>query len=139
MRGPIDYIIVGFTGNKFDGSILKAIADAIDDGVISLVGLAVVSKDKYGNVSELDITNTNEGYVAEFAAKYGKKTERIMYDDIHEVAGLLENNTAAGLLVVEQLWAKPLKKALLDANGVLIAEGRIHPEAAKELDRKGAK
>ena len=34
MRGPIDYIIVGFEGNKFDGSILRAIGDAIDKGVI---------------------------------------------------------------------------------------------------------
>ena len=60
-------------------------------------------------------------------------------EDIDEMGDLLENNTAAGLLVIEQLWAKPLKKALLDANGVLVAEGRIHPEAAQELDNGGDK
>lgn len=139
MRGPIDYIIVGFEGNKFDGSILKALGDAIDKGVIDLVTLAVISKDRAGNVSELDIAEYDDGYAVEFAQKYAKKAERAKYEDINEMADLLENNTAAGLLVIEQLWAKPLKKALIDANGVLVAEGRIHPEAAAELDEKGAK
>jgi hypothetical protein len=139
MRGPIDYIIVGFEGNKFDGSILKALGDAIDSGVVGLVALAVISKDRAGNVTEFDITESEDGYVAEFAKRYSKKAERVKYEDINEMASVLENNTSAGLLVIEQLWAKPLKKALLDANGVLVAEGRIHPEAAVELDKKGEK
>lgn len=139
MRGPIDYIIVGFVGNKFDGSILKALGDAIEMGIISLVALAVISKDTEGNVSEIDVASDSEGYVVDFVARYGKKVEPVKYEDIHEMAEILENNTSAGLLVIEQLWAKPLKKALLDANGVLVAEGRIHPEAAKELDKKGEK
>jgi uncharacterized membrane protein len=104
MRGPIDYIIVGFEGNKFDGSILKALADSIEKGVINLIDLAVVMRDKDDKVSKVEISE------------------------------LGEKNCAAGLLVIEQLWAKPLKQALLNANGILLAEGRIHPEAALELN-----
>lgn len=136
MRGPIDYIIVRFEGNKFDGSILKALSNAIDNGTIALVGLAVISKDMQGNVCELDVARFGDTYAVEFMAKYGKKSERLMYEDLNEVADLLEPNTSAGLLIVEQLWAKPLKKAMLDAKGVLLAEGRIHPEAAAELESK---
>lgn len=139
MRGPIDYIVVGFEGNKFDGSILKALGGALDSGVIGLVGLAVISKDKDGNISELDIARFGDSYAVEFVAKYAKKAGKVMYDDLTEVADLLEVNTSAGLLIVEHLWAKPLKKALIDANGVLVAEGRIHPEAAYELDKEGTK
>lgn len=139
MRGPIDYIIVGFEGNKFDGSILKALSNALDNGVIGLVGLAVVSKDKQGNVSELDIARFGDNYAVEFFTKYGKKASKVMYDDLNEVSDLLEENSSAGLLIIEQLWAKPLKKALIDARGVLIAEGRIHPEAAAELDKEGVR
>jgi hypothetical protein len=62
MRGPIDYIIVGFEGNKFDGSILKALGDAIDKGTIDLVALVLISKDKKGNVSTLDIANLGDSY-----------------------------------------------------------------------------
>jgi hypothetical protein len=137
MRGPIDYIIVGFKGNKFDGSILKALGDAIDSGVISLVALVMIIKDKDGTVTKVDITNLGDEYVVEFAEKYQAKDDYVTGEDVEEMGDLLENDTSAGLLVIEQLWAKPLKKSILDANGVLVAEGRIHPEAAAELNKEG--
>jgi hypothetical protein len=136
MRGPIDYIIVGFEGNKFDGSILKSIADSIDKGVIDLIALAIITKDESGNVAMLDIANLGDSYAVEFAAKYKVSSDSIKQDDIDETSEILENNTSAGLLIIEQLWAKPLKKSLLDANGVLIAEGRIHPDAEIEFDEE---
>lgn len=133
MRGPIDYIIVGFEGNKFDGSILAALAGAIDSGAIALVAASMLTKDEAGTVSIVDITQSGEDFVIDFASKYATDNSLITQDDTDEVADLIENNTSAGLLIVEQLWAKPLKKALIDANGVLVAEGRIHPDAAAEL------
>lgn len=45
MKGPIDYIVVGFEGKSFDSSILHALESAIDNGVIALVSLIFVSKD----------------------------------------------------------------------------------------------
>ncbi len=135
MRGPIDYIIVGFEGNKFDGSILKAIGDALEQGVIGLIGLSLLTKNAEGNVALVDIADTGDDYLVELVNKYGKGIKKADQDDIDEVADLIENNCSAGMLVVEQLWAKPLKKAILDANGVLLAEGRIHPEAAEELSK----
>jgi hypothetical protein len=139
MRGPIDYIIVGFEGNKFDGIILKALGDAIDKGTIDLVALVLISKDKKGNVSTLDIANLGDSYAVDFVTKYKKDSNVVTEEDIDEMSDLLENNTSAGLLVIEQLWAKPLKKALLKANGVLVAEGRIHPDAAEELNEEKEK
>ncbi len=136
MRGPIDYIIVGFEGNKFDGSIMKALGDAVDKGIIDIVALSMITKDKDGNVSALDATNLGDSYAVEIATKYkDASSKQVTQDDLDEVSELLENNTSAGLLVIEQLWAIPLKQALIDANGVLVAEGRIHPDAAAELDK----
>jgi hypothetical protein len=138
MRGPIDYIIVGFEGPKFDGSILKALQDALDSGVIGLVGLTVIRKDADGLVSTLDLTDTGDQYMITFAEKYHRATSDIDNDDIDEAAELLENDTAAGLLVIEHLWAKPLKAAIAEAGGVLVAEGRIHPEAQEQLSAREA-
>lgn len=137
MRGPIDYIVVGFEGNKFDGSILDALGDAIDKGIIDLVALSLITKDKKGEVDEIDVAKIGDEYAVAFSEKYKPSSKHVSKEDIDEVADLLKNNTSAGLLVIEQLWAKPLKKALLDANGVLVAEGRIHPEAAEELNKGG--
>lgn len=43
MHGPIDYVVVGFDGNKFDGSILREIGSAVNSGVIELVALSIGS------------------------------------------------------------------------------------------------
>jgi hypothetical protein len=136
MRGPIDFIVVGFEDAQFDGSVLAALADSIDKGVIKLIALAVVKKEADGSVKTADVTEVGDDFVVEFTQKYSVTSELVAEDDIAEVGDLLEPGEAAGVLVIEQLWAKPLKKALIEANGYLIAEGRIHPEAAQELESK---
>lgn len=134
MRGPIDYIIVGFENAKFDGSVLRALGDALDQGVINLVALSVIQKDTEGTVSTLSIADLGDDYVVEFTTKYKVDDTFVTPEDVEEVGDLLDEGNAAGLLVIEQLWAKPLKKALIDANGFLISEGRIHPESVKEIE-----
>ncbi len=136
MRGPIDYIIVGSDGLKFDGSILRALEAPINSGVIALVALSAINKDADGNVTTLDIAGSGDEYLIEFTQKYVLDSDAVTQEDIDEVSELLEPNTAAGFLVIEQLWAKPLKKALLDVNAFIIAEGRIHPDAVAELSEE---
>lgn len=140
MRGPIDYIIVGFEGSEFNGNILRSLVDPVENGVISIVALSAIIKDKDGAVTTLSIADFGDEYIAEFSQKYVSNPDSpVDAEDIDEMADLLENDTAAGLLVVEQLWAKPLKQALIDANGVLVAEGRVHPDVAEELDESNNK
>ncbi len=136
MRGPIDFILVGFEGNKFDGSILKALNDALDKGIIRLLALSVIVKDNEGNVTYVDMAN-EDLELASFLDRVHSSENLITHDDILEAADLVQDNTSCGLLVVEHLWAVPLKEALIKANGVLIADGRIHPDAAYELNNQG--
>lgn len=139
MRGPIDYIVVGFEGDKFDGSVLGALSGAIDTGVIRLVALSFIKKDAEGNVVTLDLDGTDDESLLVFIEKYKADEDLVTQEDIDEVAELVEPNTAVGLLVIEQLWAIPLKQALVNARGVLVAEGRIHPDAAAELNEEEEK
>lgn len=136
MRGPIDYIVVAFEGNKFTGEILKELEKAINDGVIDVLDLALISKSEDGEVAMIELANAGDDTIVSFATSNGIAGDYIGDDDIDEVAELLENNTSAGLLVIEQVWAKGLKQALINANGTLIAEGRIHPDAVVELESK---
>ncbi len=137
MRGPIDFIIVGFKENKFNGEILKALEKATSDGTIAVLDLALVMKDDKGAVTSLELSQIDDTVIAEFAKAKNITSGMISDDDVAEVADILENGNSAGLLVIEHLWAKGLKKAIVDAGGELIAEGRIHPDAEKELNAKG--
>jgi hypothetical protein len=133
MRGPIDFIIVGFQGPKFDGSILKALMGALDKGVIGLVALSIIHKDAKGNVSEMSVADTGDGFATEMIESHPPQLTKADQEDIEEAGGLLENDSAAALLIVEHLWAIPLKEAITKAKGVLLADGRIHPEALAGL------
>lgn len=133
MRGPIDFIIVGFEGNKFNGEILSELQVAVQNGTIAVLALALVAKDAEGVVTTVEATDDG---VVEITQSFNLDNDLITEDDISEVGEVLENNTAAGLLIVEHLWAKGLKQAIKNAGGQLISEGRIHPEASEELNNE---
>lgn len=135
MRAPIDYLAVGFEGNNFKGEILDALGVAVDNGTIAVLDLAVVIKNEAGEVAAIELTDIKSDVIQKLLPK--GSTGLIDADDIAETADLIENNCSVGLVIIEQLWAKDLKKAIINANGVVIAEGRIHPEAAEELNEKG--
>ena len=139
MRGPIDYIIVNFKGNNFTGGVLEELTKVVADGTIAVLDIALITKDKDGEVAALELSDMQDAGVAGFANSNGVESGLITADDVAEVGDIIADNSSVGLLVIEQLWAKGIKKAIIDADGELIAEGRIHPEAAEEINKKGEK
>ena len=131
MRGPIDYIIVNFNKPQFEGKVIEELQRAVEAGTIAVLALSVISHESDGTVKELAIDE--DGVL--FESLTISDSALIDEDDIREVGELLEPDTAAGLLVIEHLWAKGLKRAIVSTGGVLVAEGRIHPEAANEIEQ----
>ena len=129
MLGPIDYIVVGFDGNNFNGSILSELSKALDSGVIRVVDLVFIIKDADGNVAMAEIEDQHEE-LKEVASAIGHVGDLplLTEDDVNKLGAAMKNDSSAGVLVIEQLWAKGLKQALLDNGAELIDEGRIHPE-----------
>jgi len=134
MLGPIDFIIVGFDGQEFDGSILRELRKALDNQIVALIGLSIIAKDEQGKVTSINVADTGDDYITEIIRQYPPKVEQTDAADILEAADLLTNNSVCALLVVEHLWAIPLKKAIAQRGGVLLADGRIHPDAALEME-----
>ena len=131
MLGPIDYIAVSFKGNNFKGEILSELKKVIDQGLVRLVDLLVIVKDENGDVAVIELSDLPE--IEKIFGNYEKDMVGLLSEeDAEEIAKDLDNNSSAGLLIVEHLWAKGFKKAILNANGKLIAEGRIHPDVVQE-------
>lgn len=133
MLGPIDFIVVGFQGNNFNGAVLDELSKAVEKEIIRVVALSAVAKDANGNVTAVDFNDNGDEAVLSFVEKNNLHNELVTEEDIQEVGEGLENNTAAGLLVIEHIWAKGLKSAIINAGGSLIAEGRLRPEVTNEL------
>ncbi len=139
MHGPIDYIVVKFRDNNFSGEVLEELSKVVKKGTIAVLDLALVTKDKNGEVASIELSDMQDTSIVNFAKANRVESGLITTDDIDEIGDIIDNNSSVGLLVIEQLWAKGLKQAIINANGELIVEGRIHPDAAEEIDKKGDK
>lgn len=134
MLGPIDYIAVSFQGNHFDGSIVDELGKAVENGTIRVVDLVFIVKDADGGYAAGEFEDQSDD-IKSALEKLGIDSETPLFaeTDIEKIAEQMEPDTAAGVLVIEHLWAKGLKKALIDAEGTLIAEGRIHPDTVSAV------
>ena len=128
MLGPVDYIAVGFEGNNFDGSFMYELSKAVDSGTIRIIDLLFVIKDADGNVAMAEIEDQHED-LKEVAKLVGHKGDMPLLTeaDVRKLGKKMDNNTSAGLLVIEHLWAKGLKRALIDNGAVVLDEGRYTP------------
>jgi hypothetical protein len=128
--GPVEYIVVGFPGNKFNGEIAPALADLINSKTIRVLDLVFISKDADGNVTAFEFDQLDE--LAAFGDLDGEVGGLIGPEDIDYAAEALEPNTSAGLLLWEDTWATPLVEAMRNSGGVLLEGARIPHDLVEE-------
>jgi len=130
--GPVEYMVVAFPGNKFNGAILPAIAEQVEAGTIRIIDLAFVSKDADGAVAAFEISDIDEEVRRGLDALGLEATGLLGEDDLMYAAEDLEPNSSAALLLWEDVWATELADALRGAGGELVALGRIPHDAVME-------
>ena len=57
-------------------------------------------------------------------------------EDIDQAAANIPNNSAAGLLLIEQTWAIGLRDAIKNAGGIPVAGGLVAPDVLQELEEE---
>ncbi len=128
--GPIQYIVVGFPGNKFNGQIVPELAKLIESGTVRVLDLIFVGKDDDGDVVAFEFDQLDE--LEAFASLDGEIGGLLSDEDVAYVGSILEPGNSAALLVWEDLWAAPFAAAVLDSGGVLLESARIPHELAQE-------
>ena len=53
--GPVDYIVVEFPGNKFNGEIAPALGDLIDRNIVKVLDLVFITKDADGTIEGFEL------------------------------------------------------------------------------------
>jgi hypothetical protein len=124
--GPVEYIIVGFPGNKFTGEIVPELFALVDSGTIRILDLIFIGKDADGEVLAFEIDELDEAIG--FGELEGDFGGLISQADIEFAASQLEPNSSAALLLWEDLWATPFATAVINSGGVLLQGARIPRE-----------
>ena len=130
--GPVEFLLLGFEGNRFDGRIAPAIAELVDKGLIRLLDLAVVIKDASGEVAILEMQELPED-VAEAVKTLAGDIRGLMSEaDLMEVADNLEPSTSVAALLVEHIWSTRFQEAVRGAGGELLISERIPGDVVDE-------
>jgi uncharacterized membrane protein len=140
--GPVDYAIIAFPGNRFQGEIAPAISELVDDGVIRVIGIAFVGKDEDGSAAAMELTELDPDVQAGLEKAGVEIGGLFNEDDLMDVAEGLEPNSSAALLVWENVWARKVAQAMRDAGGELVAFERLPHDvvqAAREWALEQAK
>lgn len=124
--GPVDYIVVEWpAGSPPNGEAFPHLVDLVDRGIIRLLDLAFVEKDKEGNVLAIDIADFDLDGDPEMAVFVGASSGVLDEEDHQEAGKILEPGGAAAILLYENRWAAPFATALRKAGARLVATGRI--------------
>ncbi len=130
--GPVDYLLVGFPGNKFTGKIVPELTDLEQRNIVRVIDLVFVMKDSDGKVFVTEAKDL-QGDAGKAFETLAKNTQEWFYEgDINAIADKLPNDSSAALLLYENVWARKFKQALLDADAELLDMGRIPQEAIEE-------
>ena len=126
--GPLEYTVIGFDGNRFNGEIINEIEKVVDAGIIALVDVVFITKDIDGEAAVVEIDAKEDPRFAGFAGMMDGLMGLLTPEDIDQIAEGLPTNTSALVLLFEHRWAVGLKEAMQGAGGFLISRSTIAPE-----------
>lgn len=134
--GPLEYLVVGFEGNRFTGQILQELRAAREKGIIRVVDLFLLKKDEDGSVEGVELSDLSGEEAAQLGPLAGEVMSLFDQEDIERVASDIPNNCSAALLLFEHTWAIGLKEAIKNASGIPVAGGLVSPEVLQELEEE---
>ncbi len=132
VHGPIDFVLLEFTGNRLTGRAAEELVRLVERGIIHVYDVMVVGKDAEGATYAVDLADPS-GQAGDFARLDGARSGLLAEDDLREAAGAMQPGTLAALIVYENTWAIPFVAAALESGGSLIAGGRIPAQDVMEV------
>jgi uncharacterized membrane protein len=153
MFGPIQFSIIAFDRDDVAGELIDKVHEVRVAGVIRLIDFLFVTKTKKGTLEEYQTTDLTSEERLEWGAVVGgliglgaggvKGLERgaevgeimvsqndfgLLAEDLKQVLEAdLKPGMSAMVVLFEHAWAVPLKQAIVDRGGVLLAQGLISP------------
>src|SRR6478609_1754053 len=98
---PVEIAIIEFPGSRFNGEIVPALTQLVDDGIVAIIDLVLVSKDVDGSVSVLELNDLD-----------GEAGGLLSEDDLLQAAEALSLGSSALMIVWQDTWANRLVEAI---------------------------
>src|SRR5512134_2999275 len=122
--GPVDFLVLEFPGGRLTGEAVPPLLDLVDRGIIRILDIAFLMKESDGSVRRIRMDDLGEAQ-RELAVFEGAASGLLSQEDIDEVADMLDPGSGAGILIYENVWARPFAGAVRGVGARLLTTGRI--------------
>ena len=130
---PLEYALIGFEGNKFSGKIVPELVDLAARGIVRFVDIVFIQKDEDGSTSTIELNDLEPELYEAFVPMGEHVSSLFTTDDLAIAASKLPVNSAAMLILWENLWTAGLRQAIVDAGGQLVERAQIAPEVVEQF------
>jgi hypothetical protein len=132
---PLEYALIEFRGGEFSGKIVPELLDLAARGIVRFVDIVFIRKGEDGSTVTIEL-NDLEPELYEAFVPMGEHVSSIFTnDDLEIAASRLPEDSAALLILWENLWVAGLRKALLDAGGQLVERVQIASEVVDQFEQ----
>jgi uncharacterized membrane protein len=132
--GPIEIVVLGFPGSRFTGDIRPRIVDLVERDIVTVIDALLITKGEDGAVGYLELEQLVDD--PEISALNGLLTSQLdllTSEDATELAVNLEPGSSALVLVFEHRWMAPVREAIIESGGVLLADLHVAPEVVESV------
>ena len=160
--GPVQMMVLGFAEPDFTGRIASELDRLREHDLVRIVDALVVQKDDDGDITALQASDLSVDEAMEMGAvagalvglgvgddeavvdgailgaEEGADGHLIPDEDVWYVADVIPNGSAAAIILLEHLWAIPLRNAIVDAGGIALADEWIHATDLIEIGIEAA-
>jgi hypothetical protein len=150
--GPVQILTVAFDGSHFKGEILPELERLKVLGLIRVIDLLLIRKDSMGAAATLTATDLDWEEAADFGAMVGgligwgaggaegaeigwmagaadsADGHTLGEKDSFALMQTIPNGSSVAIVLIEHVWAKPLRAAITRADGVEISNTWLRPE-----------
>lgn len=148
--GPVQLLVLGFDRTQFSGEIMPELERLKEQGTVRLIDLIFVRKQD-GEVETIQASDLSTDEAEEFGALVGALIGAGMGEEETVAAGLelgaaagadghvidenevwyladaIPEGTSAAVVLLEHLWAIPLRDKIIAAGGAVLADAWVHP------------
>jgi hypothetical protein len=128
----IEYAVIAFPGSRFKGEIIPAMQELVDNGIVRLLDLVIVRRGADGEIESIEVSALPAEEQATFSGLDHKVMGFLNEDDIAQIGASLEPEMTAAIVVWENLWSSRFAEAVMNADGVLLANVKIPAPVVKE-------
>ncbi len=143
--GPVQLLNIGFEpGANFEGRIADELARLQSERTIRVLDLLFIGRDTDSDEIVV-LEHQEESMGAIVAALLGIQLDGeeepehafgFSQAEIDEMGAGLDPGGAAGLMLIEHVWARDLKRAVRDAGGRMVGQDFLTPETVAAVEPK---